>query len=276
MSIFRVTAILAMTLSLAACQSTPQRVSPAPVESEPMTDHVPTYSNDIFRDLVARYADEQGQVDYGAWQASAEDMALLDQQVQLIAQVSPTNQPDQFTSAQARSYWINTYNTLVVDAVLDYWPLDSVRDVNVSLTSRVVPGKGFFYDRKVVVGGLETNLYHLEKQVLKSQKDPRIHFALNCASGSCPVLRPWEWTEEQLEQASRDFVNNPENVRVGDGEVYLNRIFKWYRKDFPEDTFAYLRDYAESPLRESLKRASEGDFATRYLDYDWELNDASQ
>ena len=89
------------------------------------------------------------------------------------------------------------------------------------------------------------------------------------------MLRPWEWNDEQLDQASRDFVNNPENVRVDEGVVYLNRIFKWYRKDFPEDAFVYLSDYAESPLKEDLQRASDSGYKTQYLEYDWNLNDAS-
>ena len=72
--------------------------------------------------------------------------------------------------------------------MLEYWPLKSVRDVKISISSRVVSGKGFFYDRKVVVGGEETNLYKLEKEVLRKQKDPRLHFALNCGSESCPSM----------------------------------------------------------------------------------------
>ena len=117
MSPWRLVTLSALALVLAACQSTPQRVEPSP-PSEAM-DIDDTYSNDRFRDLVARYADEAGQVDYGDWQASESDMALLDQQVALIARVSPDSHPEQFPRrAQARSYWINTYNTLVLDAVL--------------------------------------------------------------------------------------------------------------------------------------------------------------
>jgi hypothetical protein len=149
-----------------------------------------------------------------------------------------------------------------------------VRDVKLTLSSRVVPGKGFFYDRKVVVGGRETNLYDLEKEVLKNQKDPRLHFALNCGSESCPVLRPWEWTDEQLEQAAREFVNKPENVAVEDGALRVSQIFDWYRKDFPADLAAYLADYAEPGLRETLLAASESGMKIRYRAYDWSLNDA--
>ena len=76
----------------------------------------------------------------------------------------------------------------MLDGVLELWPLESVRDVKVTFSSQVVPGKGFSYDRTVVVGGRQTNLYDLEKEVLASQRDPRLHFALNCGSESCPVL----------------------------------------------------------------------------------------
>ncbi len=234
----------------------------------------PVYTAKPFLELLKKYQNEHGDVDYQAWKDSSEDMTRLNQQVELLASVSPLNEPGQFAvPAMARSYWINTYNTLVIHAVLEYWPLESVQAVKISVSSRVVPGKGFFYDRKVVVGGHKTNLYQLEKQILKLQKDPRLHFAFNCASGSCPVLRDWEWTDEQLDIAARDFVNNPANVKVIDETVFLSRIFKWYRKDFPKDTYAYLRQYADADLDKHLQTASEGAYPTKYFKYDWDIND---
>lgn len=232
------------------------------------------YSNETFIRLVKKYSINDGEkIDYDAWKESAEDLQALDQQVELLAEVSPESDPDQFsTSAAKRSYWINTYNTLVLQAVLEYWPLDSVRDVKISVSSRVVPGKGFFYDRKVIVGGKKTNLYKLEKEVLKTQKDPRLHFAFNCASTSCPVLRPWEWTEEQLDIAARDFVNNEHNVSVESDTVMLSKIFKWYKKDFPSDILVYLQQYAEPSLKQELQSASDDKYRIRYEIYDWSLN----
>ena len=147
-----------------------------------------------------------------------------------------------------------------------------MRDVKISVSSRVVPGKGFFYDRKVIVGGKKTNLYKLEKEVLKTQKDPRLHFAFNCASTSCPVLRPWEWTEEQLDIAARDFVNNEHNVSVESDTVMLSKIFKWYKKDFPSDILVYLQQYAEPSLKQELQSASDDKYRIRYEIYDWSLN----
>lgn len=232
------------------------------------------YSDKPFFELVRKYTVDDGEkVDYQAWKNSPRDLATLDRQITLIASVSPVSHPELFpTRAAQRSYWINTYNTLVLSAVLEYWPLESVRDVKISVTSRVVPGKGFFYDRKIIVGGVETNLYKLEKEVLRNQKDPRLHFALNCGSESCPVLRPWEWTDDQLDQAARDFINNPANVSLEGEELYLSSIFKWYKKDFPKDLHAYLQQYAEPGLNEQLQAAKDNKYRSRYRTYDWSLN----
>ena len=232
------------------------------------------YSDKPFLELVRKYIVDGGEkVDYETWKNSPEDLAALDRQVALIASVSPVSHPQLFpTKAEQRSYWINTYNTLVLRAVLEYWPLKSVRDVKISITSRVVPGKGFFYDRKVVVGGKKTDLRKLEKDVLRNQKDPRLHFALNCASESCPVLRPWEWTDEQLDEAAREFINKPENVSIEGEELYLSSIFKWYKKDFPKDIHGYLQRYAEPGLATQLQAAKDKKYRTRYRTYDWSVN----
>ena len=235
------------------------------------------YSDETFFELVKKYAVNDGEnVDYAAWKSSAEDLSALQTQVNLIAAVSPKSHPDLFpTKGAERRYWINTYNTLVLDAVLDYWPLDSVKDVKLSLTSRIVPGKGFFYDRDIVVGGNTTSLWKLEKEVLRTQEDPRLHFALNCASGSCPVLRPSNWSEEELDQAASDFVNNPDNVAVDGKVVYLSEIFKWFRKDFPRDIYTYLQQYADTELDEKLAVAIKENYRKRYREYDWSLNEDS-
>ena len=235
------------------------------------------YSDEPFLALVRKYAVDGGdKVDYAAWKNSSADLATLDRQVNLLARVSPDSHPELFPTSDAqRSYWINTYNTLVLQAVLDYWPLESVRDVKISFTSRLVPGKGFFYDRKVVVAGMQTSLYKFEKQVLRDQKDSRLHFALNCASESCPVLRPWEWSDEQLDAAARDFINDRANVSIDDDMLFLSSIFKWYKKEFPDDIYGYLKQYAEPGLGQQLQAAKNDNYRIRYQSYDWSLNDSN-
>lgn len=263
--------ILALAVTLSAC---PKAHSEEALVN-PEEQYV--YSNETFVRLVTKYLINHGdKIDYAAWKDSAGDMLALDQQVALLAAVSPESDPDQFpTAAKKRSYWINTYNTLVLHAVLEYWPLESVRDVKISVSSRLVPGKGFFYDRKVIVGGNETNLYDLEKEVLKTQKDPRLHFAFNCASTSCPVLRPQEWTDEQLDEAGRDFINDERNVQVESNTVMLSKIFKWYKKDFPAEILVYLQQYASPILEQELQTAIDDKYRIRYEIYDWSLNDGT-
>jgi hypothetical protein len=91
------------------------------------------YSDSPFLELVRKYTVEGGaKVDYESWKNSPEDLAALDRQVALIARVSPVSHPELFpTRAGQRGYWINTYNTLVLRAVLESWPLESVRDVKI-------------------------------------------------------------------------------------------------------------------------------------------------
>ena len=265
------------TILFCACQ-TPSQADQSMNDSSTITTdnkEVPTvYSNTAFQEMLNRYlVDEGGRVDYDAWKDNAEDIAAFDDYIDMLARISPENHPDQFPrKADTRSYWINTYNALVLHAVLEYWPLDSVRDVKISLSSRIVPGKGFFYDRKVVLGGRKTNLYDLEKEVLKNQKDPRLHFALNCASESCPVLKVGEWTDDQLDAAAREFVNKPENVAIESGVLRVSRIFKWYKKDFPAELASYLEKYADPPLASQLQQASDESYKVQYREYDWSLN----
>lgn len=272
LSLCRRLAPVLLALALAGCASVPPTVeAPAPMNEVTMPKE---FSDLTYRDLVRKYSLEDGdRVDYAAWKASERDMALLRQHIEQIALISPDSHPELFSSSiKERSYWINTYNALVLWNVLELWPLESVRDFRPSLSSRVIPGKGFFYDREVVVGGETTNLFKLEKEVLERQKDPRLHFALNCASESCPVLRPDEWTDEALDQAARDFVNDPVNVAVEDDTVQLNRIFKWYRRDFPREVAGYLVQYAEPELAEALRVADAEGYRVRYREYDWRLN----
>lgn len=251
-------------------------VAAAPGDKMTAVGEAAAYSDEPFLALVRKYAIDGGEkVDYAAWKNSLEDLATLDRQVDLIARVSPDSHPELFpTNATQRRYWINTYNTLVLQAVLDYWPLESVRDVKISLTSRVIPGKGFFYDRKIVVGGKQTSLYNFEKQVLRNQKDSRVHFALNCASDSCPVLRASDWSDEQLDAAARDFINDRANVSINDDTLTLSRIFKWYKKEFPDDIYGYLQQYAEPGLGQQLQTAKNHHYRIRYRPYNWSLNDS--
>jgi hypothetical protein len=261
--------------------------SPASSSSGTTATTSEEFSAEPLVSLLTRYVDGQGGVDYTAWQTHPGDVAALDAFLAALAATSPESHPQRFAAPGAtRAYYIHAYNAHVVKAVLELWPLASVRQVKGSLTSHLIPGKGFFYDRTFVLGGRSMNLYQLEHKVLRKQiHDPRIHFAINCASASCPALRPSQWNDAQLDAATRAFVNDRKNVLCDDDQriVFLSAIFDWYGADFvdhhgwlsrkPRHTVLdYVIHYASAPLARRLEKARQEGYAIRYFDYDWRIN----
>ena len=105
--------------------------------------------------------------------------------------------------------------------------------------------------------------------------DPRVHFAINCASKSCPPLRSEPYfgmrLDQQLDDSTRLFLNNPANYRFEGNEFYVSRIFKWFAEDFNNNAFGFYLKYATGDLKKKLE-AKSGDFNIKYLPYDWSLN----
>jgi thiol-disulfide isomerase/thioredoxin len=243
--------------------------------------------------LLHRYVNADGDVDYARWQKSDADVASLDQYLGRMTQAPPSIRPELFKSGHDQlSYWINLYNALVVREVVRRWPLASVRDYRPTLSSKIDTTKGFFRDLRFVIGGLEMSLDDIEhKTIRKEFEDARIHFALNCGSASCPILRPKAYSgpelEAELQQATVSFLNSPENVRV-DAEhrtLHLSKIFKWYGKDFAKharrstgDPKAGVVDFialfANAELASSLQVARTEKYKKVYLGYDWTVNKA--
>ena len=169
------------------------------------------------------------------------------------------------------AYWINAYNAFAIQGILDgYSPS--------SLFGRF----GFFLSKKFDLGGAEIDLYDLEHGILIPQKEPRIHFAINCASVSCPALRPEAYVaadlDRQLEDSAMRFINDPSRNRF-DREnkiAYLSRIFDWFEDDFSRHSgsvLAYIARYVESA--ELAVELNNRDYSIEYLEYDWNLNGIS-
>lgn len=176
---------------------------------------------------------------------------------------------------EQRAFWINLYNALTIDVVLDHYPVKSIKDISL--------GGGFFASGPwkkalVTVEGKALSLDNIEHDILrKVWRDPRVHYAVNCASMSCPNLMAKAFTaanlDRMLTQGARDYINHPRGVRVDNGKVYLSQIFEWYRKDFgvsEADVLTHVAGYAEPGLKAQLRGV------TRVADYsyDWSLNEA--
>ena len=183
---------------------------------------------------------------------------------------------------------MTAYNAYVIRSVLENWPLSSVTDVRAPL--EIIKGLGFFYRQRFSFGGESLSLYEVENdRIRKRYRDPRIHFVLNCASDSCPVLprriSPNSDLDQQLDEATVAFISDPRNVTVYHEEkrLVVSRIFKWYREDFVAELLArglpasgglllYLQTVAPEPLAQELAQAT--DYELEFHDYDWSLNEA--
>jgi len=179
-----------------------------------------------------------------------------------------------YSRDEQRAYWINFYNALTVDVVLDHYPVDSIRDIAIS--------PGFFtvgpWKKKLIgVEGEELSLDDIEHRILRPVwKDPRIHYAVNCASQGCPALMPRAFTasntEELLERGAVDFVNSKHGARVdSESRLTASSIYDWFQVDFGGDeagVIAHLRTYAHPELAGKLEGITE----VYNFDYDWALN----
>ena len=184
--------------------------------------------------------------------------------------------PADLTRDAQFAYWVNLYNALTVDTVLDHAPVDSIRDIDIS--------PGWFSDgpwgkKLVTVDGADLSLDDIEHRILRPiWRDPRVHYAVNCAALGCPNLRPRPFTADRLEtmldDGARAYVNHPRGARMtGDGLV-VSSIYVWFQADFGGDdagVIAHLKRYADSGLTAKLAEAE----GIADHGYDWTLNDAA-
>lgn len=213
--------------------------------------------------LLKKYIDEQGNVDYTA----LDNDPWFHQQIQQIQDIDLNKLSDK----EEFVFWLNTYNILTIKAVNNRLQNDPKWNGNSSYLSKFK----FFWLTKHNVGGQKISLYKLENKILRKKfKDPRIHFAINCASKSCPILpnRLFDINnlEATLENLTEIFINDESNVRFDTTNkiLYLNLIFKWYKKDFKvsggivEFIRKYYKNTAEIIQNPKIK----------YIKYDWTLN----
>lgn len=245
------------------------------------------FSHDVFETLLEQYVDSNGNIDYDTWRQSDAAVAGLDAYLAAASRYSPEKSPQRFPDDNSRlAYWIYSYNAYVIHSVIHNWPIESVTDLKAPF--EIVTGMGFFYRMRFSFGGEFYSLLHVENSIIRKRfRDPRIHFVLNCASESCPPMRPALPTGSELEallnESALDFVSDPQNVFVDHAsrQVILSTIFKWFRKDFVNDLrrrglpserglLDYIANIAPESLRDQLDAAS--GYEVVFRDYDWTLN----
>ena len=167
-------------------------------------------------------------------------------------------------------YWINLYNALTVDVILDNYPVKSIRDIKPGLFSTGPWGK-----ERVTVEGNELSLDDIEHEILRPiWRDKRIHYVVNCASIGCPNLATEAYTEhntaELLDKGARDYINSPRGVRFDGDHIIASKLFTWYDDDFGDEAalLAHLREHASPELKAML----DGKTEIYDYEYDWALN----
>lgn len=215
--------------------------------------------------LVSDHPSGINRFDYAS--VSAEDRLLLNGYIESLA----AQQVSALTREQQQAYWVNLYNALTVQLILDNPDATSIRQIKNGIFS-IGP-----WSRDIIeVDGTVLTLNDIEHRILRPlYEDPRVHFAVNCASLGCPNLQPVPFTADNLEQlydsGARAFINHPRGASVNGSRLSLSSIFKWFKEDFGEnrsERLAWLADFAEPELAAQLR---DWDGRVRY-DYDWDLN----
>lgn len=209
--------------------------------------------------VVTTHVNDKGQVNYTALLAKR---APLDRFVALIGSVGPNSRPALFKTREAKlAYYINAYNALTMFNVINRLPdMKSVND----------DPKSFFYFTEFTLDGKAISLYNLENKVVRPEfNEPRVHFALNCASAGCPQLpaEPFlpDTLEAQLKRETDKFLHESRNVAVEGGAVVLSQIFEWYAEDFKPSPVAWIKSQAADL---SLPDGA----PVKHRPYDWALN----
>jgi len=216
----------------------------------------------IYAGLLKKYV-KNGVVDY---QGFKNKEAKLDQYLKILEAVDTKalSRDEQF------AFYINAYNAWTIKLILTGYPeVRSIKDLGSFFSS---PWK-----KKICrIDGRIITLDDIEHNILRPRfKDPRVHFAINCAARSCPPLRsePYGGAEldQQLDEMTRAFINDRVNNRLEGHILYVSSIFKWFKEDFNDDIVGFFLKYAKADLKGQLE-SKRGKIKVKYLDYDWSLN----
>ena len=216
----------------------------------------------IYATLLEKYV-KKGQVDYRGFKS---EEVKLDQYLIVLEKTDYDN----LSRNEQFAFYVNAYNAWTIKLILKGYPgVKSIKDLGNIFKS---PWK-----KKICrIDGDVITLDDIEHNILRPRfKDPRVHFAINCAALSCPPLvsEPYlgSTLEQQLNHASTAFINNPKRNYLEDNTLYISKIFKWFLEDFDNDVIGFLIKYAKEDLKKELE-AKRSKIKIKYLDYDWSLN----
>jgi hypothetical protein len=205
-------------------------------------------------EILQLHVSDIGKVNYKGFLSNQEPLRKY---LEVLASNAPK---ESWSNAEKKAFWINAYNAYTIQLILDNYPTKSIKDINDPW------GQTFFK-----IGGKTMSLNIIEHKILRPMGDSRIHFAIVCASESCPKLLNCAYEAEsltdQLEQAAREFVNDSSKNSLTPSKITISKLFKWFKSDFPkEDAFiTYLNTYSTVTISTEAK--------INFQTYNWSLNE---
>ena len=211
----------------------------------------------IWDKLLKQNVREDGLVAYEGFKA---DQKILNDYVQYLSEQVPDKS---WSYEEQLAYFINVYNANTIKLIVDNYPVESIKKVDATISP--------FLKNFIFIGEKEFSLADIEKGFLQKMNEPRIHFAINCASISCPKLLREAYTAENvnelMDRAAKEFINSDKND-ISENSAKVSEIFKWYKKDFlnqSESIIDYINQYADTKINPNVELS--------YIEYNWDLND---
>jgi hypothetical protein len=206
-----------------------------------------------YNTFLKKYVSDKGNVNYDKIKANKAELDAL------VSQFDKIQPSDKWTKNQKLAHYINVYNLYTLKVVVDNYPTKSIKDI---------PNA---WDKKFITSGKSTiSLSDVEHKILRKMNEPRIHFAINCASFSCPNLlneafAP-ETMDKQLEMVTKSFVNDKTKNTITEKEIKISEIFNWFSGDFKSSgaVIGFLNKYSGIKIDKNAK--------VKYLTYNWSLN----
>lgn len=222
--------------------------------SEPIIAKPEVFDHTLWNDILQKHVSNQGQVDYKALKT---DRKMVTNYITTLGKNTPKNT---WSKADRLTYWINAYNAMTIDLILRNYPIKSIKDIKNPWEQRLWKLETKWY-----------NLEEIEHQILRKMNEPRIHFAIVCASVSCPKLSNKAYSashlDAQLTQATKDFLADTKRNNISKNDLKLSKLFQWFSKDFKSNgsVIDFINQYTDIEISQQAKKS--------YKNYNWDLNE---
>ena len=221
----------------------------------------PQVDNRIYATLLAQHV-RKNRVDYEGFKR---DEALLDSYLAILSSIDG----DLLSPNERFAFFINAYNAFTIKLILTRYPgINSIKEIGSFFSNP-------WSQKFISLNGHTVSLDYIEHEILRPEfKDPRVHFAINCAAKSCPPLfnQPFDGKrlDAQLDERTAAFINDASAVYLKENTLYTSKIFKWFAEDFNDTPLVFIKRYATGDFKDRL--AVGNSIKISYLPYDWALN----